>query len=74
MVTCKVACSGKIMKKPFQFHDGLRLPVGSYITFPIQAVQVDPDLYENPETFDAFRFLNKGNAKGASAIDDTFLS
>jgi len=70
-----VACSGRISSRPFTFHDGYTLPIGAYVSFPIQAVQADADNYPDPLTFHPWRFLgDSGKSKPASTVDDKYLS
>ncbi|KAI0474677.1 cytochrome P450 [Xylaria cf. heliscus] len=47
--------------------NGLRIPAGSRIGVPSYAVHLDPDLYEDPKRFDAFRFSRQ--FEGESNID-----
>lgn len=42
---------------------GLRIPAGYVIETPHGPVTQDPNLYPNPERFDAHRFVNLRNAK-----------
>ncbi|KAF2690570.1 putative cytochrome P450 monooxygenase [Lentithecium fluviatile CBS 122367] len=57
--TGATGCSRLVMDKSFTFHDGLTVPRGTRITFPIQAVLHDVDNFENPSVFDPYRFFNK---------------
>ena len=41
---------------------------------PTNSIAHDPDLYKNPETFDAYRFLNKRMASQADAQRHQFVS
>ncbi|MCJ1380212.1 hypothetical protein MMC17_003315 [Xylographa soralifera] len=50
-------CTRTIMREPFEFSDGLKLPVGTRIGFPAGPSQQDPDHFENPLQFDGFRFV-----------------
>lgn len=54
----------------FDIGHGLRIPVGSSIrsVFPTQAIHLDPDNYEDPHKFDAFRFSRpfENGARGVS--------
>ncbi|KAI1632917.1 ent-kaurene oxidase [Biscogniauxia mediterranea] len=47
--------------KPVTLSDGTRLPAGVMIETPHALAVQDPLSYENPETFDAHRFLNLRN-------------
>jgi cytochrome P450 len=51
-----------VMDKSFTFHDGLSLPAGTLITFPIQAILNDEKHYDNPTQFDAYRFFKMRNS------------
>ncbi|KAK0748893.1 cytochrome P450 [Schizothecium vesticola] len=44
---------------PFTFNDGLHLPKGTMIQLLHSGFQQDPDFFEDPETFDPWRFLEK---------------
>lgn len=73
------------MQTPFRFKDGLELPVGSCIAIPAQAIQTDPDNFQNPQEFDGFRFAQLGSSEetkfnsdehqhGATTISETNLA
>lgn len=60
------------MENPYQFHDGLTLPVGARFAFPSRAIMCDSDNFENPYEFDGFRFARLSAAKeGAATGADT---
>jgi cytochrome P450 len=43
--------------QPFTFSGGTHVPVGNIICVPQDALMRDPKYYENPQTFDGFRFV-----------------
>ncbi|KAJ7439781.1 cytochrome P450 [Mycena latifolia] len=45
-----------VAKEGFTFSDGTRIPYGAILTIAGDATHYDPDNYENPMTFDGFRF------------------
>jgi hypothetical protein len=45
-------------QKRFQFRDGTVIPAGAVVAAPAYSLHNDPELYPNPEVFDAFRFSN----------------
>ncbi|KAJ7473570.1 cytochrome P450 [Mycena latifolia] len=45
-----------VAKEGFTFSDGTRIPYGAILTVAGDATHYDPDNYENPMTFDGFRF------------------
>ncbi|KAJ7454170.1 cytochrome P450 [Mycena latifolia] len=45
-----------VAKDGFTFSDGTKIPYGSFLGVPGLEIQYDPDNYENPATFDGFRF------------------
>jgi len=48
--------------------DGFVIPKGTTIGVPTQAISMDPDLFDDPETFDAFRFVKlRDGAKSDTA-------
>lgn len=59
--------------KNIQLSD-ITLPAGSYITMPSDAVARDPEIYENPETFDGFRFYDKRMSSRADANRHQFAT
>lgn len=65
------------MNKSFQFHDGLVLPAGARIAFPIGAIQTDPDNFTNAGSFNGFRFVADSKdpliGSAAQTINDTNL-
>lgn len=78
-----VTAARTIMNEPFRFHDGLTLPVGSSIAFPIGAIQKDAEFFSDPLTFNGFRFVdstsnddalkNKEGSGSAQTISPTNL-
>ncbi len=64
-----VTCSRTVEGRPFEFSDGLKLPVGTRFGFPIQAMQHDAEHFESPLEFDAFRFVRKAQAEGSVTED-----
>ncbi|PKS11763.1 hypothetical protein jhhlp_001752 [Lomentospora prolificans] len=44
---------------PYTFADGLHLPKGTMAQILHSGPQMDPEFYEDPETFDPWRFLRK---------------
>lgn len=40
----------------FTLSNGLRIPKGARIALPTGAINMDQDLFQNPEVFDGFRF------------------
>ncbi|CAK5270406.1 unnamed protein product [Mycena citricolor] len=53
-----------IAKEGFTFSDGITIPCGSFVGVPSSSVQLDPEFYENPDTFDAFRFSRLRETSG----------
>ncbi|KAI1322269.1 cytochrome P450 monooxygenase [Xylariaceae sp. FL0255] len=68
-----------VMDKSFKFHDGLVLPRGTRVAFPIGAIQKDERFIDNASYFDGFRFasadVESSNkySKAASTINVTNL-
>ena len=44
-------------------HEGIRIPKGTQIIFPMTAIHHNPEFYSNPEIFDPTRFM-PGNKEG----------
>ncbi|EEQ31154.1 hypothetical protein McanMca71_005678 [Microsporum canis] len=57
-----------ISGQPIDLGDGLQIPTKSGIrtVFPAQMIHLDPDIYNNPEHFDAFRFSRQHDTKSTS--------
>ncbi|KAK5637332.1 hypothetical protein RRF57_013044 [Xylaria bambusicola] len=62
------------VRSPLHLSDGTVLPSNTFISMPTNSIAHDPELYENPECFDAFRFLNKRLASQADAQRHQFVS
>jgi ent-kaurene oxidase len=60
--------------RPLRFEDGTTLPAGTYITMPSDSVARDPDIYENPEHFDGYRFYDRRMEGGKNANRHQFAS
>jgi hypothetical protein len=48
-------------KKEFVFSDGTVIPVGAKLVAPTLILHRDPTTYEDPETFQGFRFVKKSD-------------
>jgi len=48
---------GRYTLVDFTFSDGTFIPAGTVISVPSDGVQLDPQTYEDPLTFDGFRFI-----------------
>jgi len=53
-----VAVSRKVLK-PFTFSNGVTLPTGTYLGAHLHGTHRDGSLYERPEEFDGFRFVDE---------------
>jgi hypothetical protein len=47
----------------FTFSNGTHVPAHNWIVVPQQAQMKDPSNYEDPETFNGFRFVNRVDGK-----------
>ncbi|KAK4035034.1 cytochrome P450 [Parachaetomium inaequale] len=54
----------RILQHDFQFSIGPRLPKGTIICVDQHHIHTSPELYENPEEFDALRFYRKRQQQG----------
>lgn len=43
---------------PFSLSDGTKVRPGDWVCAPMQAMMYDPELYPDPDTFHAFRFVD----------------
>ena len=58
------------MDRSFRFHDPMVLPAGSRLAIPALAIQTDPDNFDNPLTFNAFRFARQDKSAQEDAEDE----
>ncbi|KAL9577511.1 MAG: hypothetical protein Q9212_006316 [Teloschistes hypoglaucus] len=59
--------------QPYTFADGTSLPQGSIVSIPQRAIMRDAMYYDNPETFDGFRFASdSATAKKYTDIDVSY--
>ncbi|KAF3010115.1 hypothetical protein E8E14_000951 [Neopestalotiopsis sp. 37M] len=49
----------RVMTQAYRMDDGTYLPRGTHIAMPVQAIQNDPALIENPDVFDGFRYYRR---------------
>ncbi len=66
------------MRQPYTFENGLTVEKGSYIGIPTGAVQVDGNYYEDPQTFNPYRFYSAHDVfepvkHGFVSISDTYF-
>jgi cytochrome P450 len=52
----------RLVKRPIQLSNGIVLPAGARVM--VAAKYTDPSIYERPEIFDPYRFLNKREQPG----------
>lgn len=52
--------------KDFTFSDGTFIPAGTSIASPSESLHHDSEIYENPHSFDPFRFYNMRDQEGES--------
>lgn len=50
--------------RSFTFSNGIEIASGDVVCVPLQAMGWDCTYFNDPETFDGFRFLAKGGEKG----------
>lgn len=73
-------CARTVVDKPFRFHDGLELPVGSRIAVPALAIQQDAGNFKDPLVFDGFRSArlhpmdSHEHHHGATNVSATYLT
>lgn len=60
--------------RPIRFQDGTTLVAGTYLTMPSDAVARDPDIYDDPERFDGYRFYDRRMEGGKDANRHQFAS
>jgi hypothetical protein len=59
----------------FRCHDNLVLPVGTRIAFPTLSIMQDIENFDNPHSFDGFRFLDEEiKSSGAASVSTKNLS
>ncbi|TFK62284.1 cytochrome P450 [Pluteus cervinus] len=54
----------------FKFSNGVTVPYGSFLGVPSYAIHHDPENYEDPDTFDGWRFYKLCSSKEAGQKDD----
>lgn len=52
----------RIARETITLSDGTEIPKGSTVFSPANAINFDPELYPNPETFDGLRFYKLRHA------------
>lgn len=66
---------GRKVMKTFALSSGQVIPAGSAIEVAAHAVNFDPEVYTNPDDFDALRFYKARESKeGSSAATNQFVS
>jgi cytochrome P450 len=49
----------RVLLKEVTLTDGLRLPKGQFISFPEEAMMRDAEFFDDPDTFDPYRYYRK---------------
>jgi cytochrome P450 len=57
VLTIKVTFQ-RLARQPLTLSDGTEIPAGTMAFSPAQAINFDPEIYPNAETFDGLRFYN----------------
>lgn len=60
--------------RPLRFKDGTTLGAGTYITMPSDSISRDPDIYDNPEQFDGYRFYDRRMGGGLDSNRHQFAT
>lgn len=50
--------------------EGWHVPEGVYVSMDVHSVQHDPNVYQNPESYDAFRFSRPREVAGITDADE----
>jgi cytochrome P450 len=53
--------------KPYTFSNGVSFSTGEILSLPVGAIHMDSSIYENPQTFDGFRFSRMREQEGEKA-------
>lgn len=53
---------------PFSLSDGTKVRPGDWVCVPMEAMMRDPELYPNPDSFNAFRFVDPKRLKNAQQV------
>lgn len=48
---------GRLIRSDYTLHDGVTIPAGTIIGIPSHAIMQDPVFFNDPSTFDGFRFV-----------------
>lgn len=77
--TIRVAVPGTVFRKNTTSHDiplgktGEVIPAGSFATYLVDEVHMNPRLYPQPQTFDPSRFLNQSCGTGTADEPHTYV-
>ncbi|KAL8716976.1 MAG: hypothetical protein Q9225_005737 [Loekoesia sp. 1 TL-2023] len=55
---------------PFRFSDGPVVPADNWLVVPSHAIMQNPDYYDDPSTFDGFRFVAKDKTRINGEVPD----
>ena len=58
----------RVMTQAHTMSDGTYLPKGAHISMPVQALQHDPSIVENPEVFDGLRYYHLRQKPGEAHL------
>lgn len=74
ILTSDAATIQRTAVKPYTFRDGLRIPQNTQFSFANYELNHDPDVYENPDQFDPWRFLKMRKAGDPNKHLFTYVS
>ncbi|CAA7260277.1 unnamed protein product [Cyclocybe aegerita] len=63
MAASAVLMNRKVLRD-FTFSNGVVVPAGTHLAVAVRSMHFDEALYENPDTFDGFRFMSMGQEGG----------
>ena len=58
----------RIMQQSYTLKDGTLLPKGTYVAVAAHAIENDPEIFPNPETFDGMRSYNHAGSDSESNL------
>ncbi|KAI0409324.1 cytochrome P450 [Xylaria palmicola] len=62
------------IRSPLRLSDGIVLPANTFVSMATNSIAHDPAYYKDPDSFDAFRFLNRRLASEKDAQRHQFVS
>ena len=64
-----VVMSARLALRPFTFSNGITIPPNTLVALPLCAINMNEEIYPNPDKFDGFRYSKLSDKDGDAMVN-----